>query len=511
MHTGETAAQELVGVVGAGAMGAGIAEVAVLAGHPVRLFDSQPKALDKAVAEIHRRLTRAAEKGRITHAHANACIDRMQAAAALEELAQAALVVEAIVEGLDAKRQLFSALAQIVRPNCILASNTSSLSITALAAGLPEPARVVGMHFFNPAQAMPLVEVVHGLATAEWVTQATARYAERWGKRPVHAQSTPGFIVNRVARPYYGEALRLVEEGAASPATLDAVMRDAGGFRLGPFELMDLIGLDVNLAVTQSVHTACHGDPRYAPSWLQRELVAAGRWGKKSGRGFYTYGAGAEVPEAATEAAVQAPSRVGLAGDLGVAAALAERLRTVGVDVVKLPAAEARLGRGYFIAGNVVIALTDGRSATRRAAEAEHPNFVLFDLAHDFGKATRLAVARADQCTNNAYQSAVGLLQVAGYAVSQLDDAPGLAVMRTVAMLANEAAELVQRGVASAADIDLSMQLGTSYPEGPLSWARRIGLAAVREVLAHLAAHYGEDRYRVSPFLVRKILGGTEF
>ena len=279
-----------VAVVGAGAMGAGIAQIAAQAGHRVQLFDKRMGAADQAKPRSAKRWRSSRRKASSTRADADAATARITPVHALGDLVSAKLVVEAIVEDLDAKRKLFRELEVVVAPEAVLASNTSSLSITSLAAGMKHPGRVVGMHFFNPA---PRVAAGRGRertrtqsATAAELVYETAK---AWGKIPVHATSTPGFIVNRCARPFYGEALRLLTECAADPATIDAVMREAGGFRMGPFELMDLIGHDVNLAVTRSVWDAYFHDPRFAPSVLQQELVAAGHLGRKSGRGFYVY------------------------------------------------------------------------------------------------------------------------------------------------------------------------------------------------------------------------------
>ena len=282
-----------IGVVGAGTMGAGIAEVAASAGHRVLLYDGMSGAVEAALERIGAALERAEAQGRITANQRASTFARITACHGFDALGAAGLVIEAIIEDLAAKQKLFETLEVFLEPDAILASNTSSLSITALAAKLQHPERVVGMHFFNPAPRMALVEVVRGLASAPRAVATALATAEAWGKTAVEVRSTPGFIVNRVARPFYGEALRALAEGAADVATIDAVMREAGGFRMGPFELMDLIGLDVNLAVSRQVHEAYHYDPRYTPSLLQRELVEAGRLGRKAGRGFYDHAPGA--------------------------------------------------------------------------------------------------------------------------------------------------------------------------------------------------------------------------
>lgn len=289
-----------IGVLGAGAMGAGIAHVAALAGHPTVVADSSGDALGKAERGIRRLLDREVEKGRRDREAADAVLSRLRfvltAEGDFDPLADANLVIEAVVEDLQVKRAVFDALERATT-DAVLATNTSSLSVTAIAAACRRQEQVLGVHFFNPATLMPLVELVPTEATAPLVLAAVRALVEGWGKQPVVAKDTPGFIVNRVARPFYGEALRLLEEGLADCATIDWAMRELGGFRMGPFELMDLIGNDVNYAVTCSVFEAFYYDPRYRPSLTQRRMVDAGRLGRKSGRGYYVYGDGAPAPE----------------------------------------------------------------------------------------------------------------------------------------------------------------------------------------------------------------------
>lgn len=497
--------QTVIAVVGTGAMGAGIAQVAAQAGHVVKLLDNRPGAAEKAIEGIRAQFNKLADKGKLTAEAALAAGARLVAAQQLADLADAGLVVEAIVESLEAKQTLYRDLESIVSPDCIFGTNTSSISVTAIGSALQRPERLAGLHFFNPAPLMALVEIVSGLATDCAVAETLFATAAAWGKTPVHAKSTPGFIVNRVARPYYAEALRLAQEGAADYATLDAVMREAGGFRMGPFELMDMIGHDVNFAVTNSVWRAFYNDQRFLPSLIQQELVDAGFYGKKTGRGFYDYREGALRPAPQTEAAQAPAGKITLFGESPAAEALAERLETCSLSFSRAPASED--GRIAEI-GRAVLAVTDGRSATQRAAESGVANLVLIDLALDYSKASRLAVAVAEQCDPAAAMAAIGLLQAAGFAVSRFLDVPGLAVMRTVAMLANEAADAVNQGVCSEAAADQAMRLGVNYPQGPLAWADQVGVATIRDVLANLGASYGEDRYRISPLIQRAVFAG---
>ncbi|MFC5022566.1 3-hydroxyacyl-CoA dehydrogenase NAD-binding domain-containing protein, partial [Streptomyces coeruleoprunus] len=299
-----------VAVVGTGTMGQGIAQIALVAGHPVRLYDAAPDRAAKAADAIFGRLDRLVEKGRMSADARDAAAARLHPAGSLDELADSVLVVEAVVERLAVKQELFAALEDIVGDDCLLATNTSSLSVTAIAGALRLPGRFVGLHFFNPAPLMPLVEVVSGYATD--IASATRAYetARAWGKTPVACADTPGFIVNRLARPFYAEAFAVYEEQAADPATIDAVLRECGGFRMGAFELTDLIGHDVNEAVTRSVWEAFFQDPRFRPSLAQRRLVEAGMLGRKAGRGWYAYEEGAHRPEPHTAEPAQPPAYV---------------------------------------------------------------------------------------------------------------------------------------------------------------------------------------------------------
>jgi len=486
-----------VAVIGAGAMGAGIAQVAAQAGHPVQLYDNRPGAAAQAVAGITQQLDRLVAKGKLEASQHQAIVARLQPADALAALADAQLVIEAIVENLALKRELFAQLEAVCSPDCILASNTSSLSITALAAGLVRPERVIGLHFFNPAPLMALVEVVSGLATPPALVETLLATARQWGKRPVRTRSTPGFIVNRVARPFYAESLRMLQEGAADCASLDAVLRDAGGFRMGAFELTDLIGHDVNYAVTCSVFEAYHGDPRFQPSLIQKELVDAGRLGRKSGRGFYDYAEGADRPTPVELTSASRCESVVVEGELGVAQALVPRLLAAGIPVT------ARAGSGLLRVGDAILALSDGRLASERARQTGLRNLVLFDLALDYGTATRLAISWAADTTPAALDQAIALLQSAGFQVTPIADLPGLPVLRTVVMLANEAADTVLHQVASAADVDLALCAGVNYPLGPLAWADAIGVGHVLATLENLQRSYGEERYRPSLLLRR--------
>lgn len=499
----------LVGVVGSGAMGTGIAQVAAVAGHTVMLFDAREGAAQAACDAIRKVLTTLVEKGRMTAEQASVAGNRLHAASSLTEFKPASLVIEAIVENLEAKQQLFALLETVVSSDCVLATNTSSISITSIGAKLLHPARLVGMHFFNPVPLMALVEVISGLATSSSVVDCIDATAKAWGKLPVRATSTPGFIVNRVARPFYAEALRLLLEQAADPASIDAVMRDAGGFRMGPFELMDLIGHDVNFAVTQSVFEAYYNDPRFMPSVIQKELLNAGFLGRKSGRGFYAYG-----PEVAAPVPQQYPGstysgKPSFNRHAPVAVAIANRLVAAGHEVDWHEAVGDN--SPLITLHGASLYLTDGRSATVRAAESGQADTVLVDLALDIDTCTRLAVTAADQCSSAAQSAIVGVLQAAGYRITMLRDVPGMVVMRTVVMLANEAADAVNQGVCSAADANLAMQKGVNYPLGPLAWAERIGLDFVKRVLHNLAAEYGEDRYRISPLIRRKVASGKPF
>lgn len=483
------ARESAVAVVGTGTMGQGIAQVALVAGHPVRLYDALPGRAGEAAAALLARLDRLVAKGRLTEDERDSAAERLRPAAVLEELADAALVVEAIVERLDVKQELFEALEKIVAEDCLLATNTSSLSVTAIAGALRLPGRFVGMHFFNPAPLLPLVEIVSGFATDE--TAATRAYdtAAAWGRTPVRCADTPGFIVNRVARPFYAEAFRVYEERGADPATIDAVLRECGGFKMGPFELTDLIGQDVNEAVTRSVWDSFFQDPKFTPSLAQRRLVESGRLGRKSGRGWFPYGEGAERPEPHTAAAAEPPRHVVVRGDLGPAEPLVELIEQAGIEVRR------RAGGGYLdLPSDGRLCLADGETSFEYADD----QIIYFDLALDYAAATRIALSTAEATDPEALSEAVGLFQALGKKVSVIGDVPGMIVARTVAMLADIAVDAVERGVATAEDVDTAMRLGVNYPVGPLAWGERVGYARVCALLEDLHKRYPTGRYAPS-------------
>jgi 3-hydroxybutyryl-CoA dehydrogenase len=491
--------KQVVAVIGAGTMGAGIAQIAAVAGHQVLLFDAQPGAADRAVISVTERVEGLIAKGRITLE--SGALD-LKAAGSIEDLADASVIAEAIIEDLAIKQGLFTQLEAVIATDALIASNTSSLSITALGAKLQHPERVVGLHFFNPVPLMRLVEVVPGLATSPSAVTTVTELAKSWGKTVVLAQSTPGFIVNRVARPFYAESWRLYEEQAADAATLDAIMTTAGGFRMGPFALMDLIGHDTNEAVTRSVWAALGYDPRFAPALAQRALVEAGWYGRKTGRGMYDHKAEAIAQATPLTASPSGPNEViehGAAGfgDLLGRAGVAVTAGADGTDLLELPS-------------GALLVRCLGTSATELAARHGAP-VIVADRTFDDLTATGIAIAASDGCPQNAVNEAVGLLQGAGLAVYQIDDAPGLVVSRTVAMLVNVAVDAIHQGVATGADIDTAMKLGVNYPVGPLEWSQRWGVTTVLAILDALASYYQDNHYRASTLLRRAAVSGRSF
>ena len=507
-NTVGTASFNTVGVVGAGTMGAGIAQVAAQAGCRVILYDAREGAAQAALMRTSDMLAKLAEKGKLSADDAKSTSARMTRATDLADFHDCDLVIEAIIEDLHAKQALFKSLEVICASTVVLATNTSSISITAIANGLVRPENVVGMHFFNPAPVMQLVEVVGGQLTSLAIVERMEACAREWKKTPVRCKSSPGFIVNRVARPYYGEAFRVLECGGAEVPTIDLVLREAGGFKLGTFELLDLIGLDVNLMVTKSVWNAYYQDSRYRPSLTQEEMVAGGLLGRKSGRGFYVYPSEPSAPLASMLGPV--PTMVQYLLESDALDPLVERIKAAGIKV-QARKEDDPLGAGMFRVGNATVCLTDGRSATQLAYEEELSNVVTLDLARDFATTKRVALARGEETTTAALADAVGLFRALGMEVSVINDAPGMIVARTLAMLANEAADAVLQGVADATGVDTAMKLGVGHPEGPLATADRIGLTLINAILVNMHGHTGDDRYRQSLLLQRKVWSDGSF
>lgn len=492
----QSSKREDVLVIGAGVMGVGIAQVAAQAGHRVYLYDQREGAAVRARGQVGEVLAKLVDKGKLAQAQADATLDRLQPLDTLQAARGAALAIEAIVEKLDAKRALFAQLEGLLADDAILATNTSSISVTAIAAGLKHPGRLVGMHFFNPVPLMALVEVVSGLQTDPQVAARIEQLSRDWGKVPVHARSTPGFIVNRIARPYYAEALMLLQEQAVAPEVLDALLRGAG-FRMGPCELMDLIGHDTNFAVTQSVFEANFFDRRFSPSLVQRELVEGGLFGRKSGRGFYVYPQGAPALSSGHATPLAPGTSMVVHGTGPVAEAL-----SAAVSAFQDGHPSSRVSANDWVGvqiGSCQLRLTDGRPAWQIARDTSCAEVAVFDELPVAGHALAYAVAGSVEWK----QQATSALRALGYDPILVADTPGLVVARTLAMLVNEASDAVLHGVCTPAGADAAMKLGVNYPAGPFEWLARLGRARVIALIEALDRCYRGERYRVSPRLQR--------
>lgn len=506
-------APRVIGVVGAGTMGAGIAQVAAqVAGADTLLHDPVEGATEAALGRISDALERGVGRGRWSADDAGAARGRLRAAPSLEDLAACDLVIEAAPERLEVKHDLMRRLAAITP--AVLASNTSSIPITTIAAGCPAPERVVGMHFFNPAPAMRLVEVIGGLRTSPGALALARAAGEAMGKRVIDATDTPGFVVNRCNRPFGGEALRIATERLAEPELVDRICRLGGGFRMGPFELMDLVGIDVNLAVSESFATLSYGEPRWRPSPLAARMVAAGLLGRKTGEGWYRYDGGPphphrpEDPPAPTVRAERGFGVVQVAGDTMLAAELRGLAAAAGWDVVspadgasEAPALAIDAGTGPDEApiqgGHRVLLCAEGPLHALDPAGGA----VGFHALPPLGAGGLVELTRSATSSGHTAAAAEGFFSSLGLHTAWVGDAPGLVLGRIVCQLVNEAAFALGEGVGSTADVDDGMVLGLNHPRGPLAWADLIGLDHVLLVLDGLHDHFREDRYRAAPLL----------
>lgn len=487
-----------IGLVGTGAMGRGIAQIAAQAGSTVRLFDTQPEAVARAQAALGEQWDKLVAKGRITAEAAAAHKRRLQPAAQLADLADCALVVEAIVERLDVKQRLFAELEGLVAPDAVLATNTSSLSVTAIAAGLARPQRLAGYHFFNPVPLMKVVEVIAGLKTDPAVCDALADYARQMGHTPVRAGDTPGFIVNHAGRGYGTEALRIVSEGVADFATIDRILKDQVGFKLGPFELFDLTALDVSHPVMESIYRQYYDEPRYRPSVITAQRLAGGVVGRKAGAGFYTYADGkADVaPEPPAPQVAELPP-VWVSTRAARRAELLQLLKDLGARI--------ETGASPSPQALTLVAPLGFDVTTVAVVERLDPARTLgIDLLVE-DAATRRRVLATNPATRADMRAAAhALFARDGKPVSVIRDSGGFVTQRVVATIVNIAADICQQRVCTPADLETAVTLGLGYPLGPLAMGDKLGPANVLEVLFNLQTVYGDPRYRPSPWLRRR-------
>jgi 3-hydroxybutyryl-CoA dehydrogenase len=477
-------------------MGRGIAQVAAVAGLRVRLFDSSAQATADAIAFISGMLTRAVEKGRLSESEAEKAAANIASVARLEDLSECQVVVEAIVEKLEAKQQLFVALEQIVGETCILATNTSSLSVTAIAAKCRLPARVAGFHFFNPVPLMKVVEVISGIRTEPEVCTALAALASRMGHDPVRAKDSPGFLINHAGRGYGTEALRILSEGVATVTDIDRVMREAAHFPLGPFELLDLTGLDVSDPVMRSIYHQFYEEPRFRPSPETARRVSAELLGRKSGEGFYRYESGRPVlPDDPLEDGT-APARVWISSkDAEACARLAALLEPSGVPIETsgTPSADA-----------LCLVTPFGEDCTAAALDRNLDPRRTLAVDMLLPESPRITVM-ANPATAGAWRDAAkALLRVAGRKATLIADSPGFIAQRILASIVNVACEIAQQRIATPEDIDVAVRLGLGYPEGPLAWGDRLGSARILRILEGLHDTTGDPRYRPSLWLRRR-------
>ena len=489
---------ERVAIIGAGAMGRGIAQIAAQSGSQVWLYDTQAEAVHKARNSVFEQWDKMQEKGRLSAEAVNGHKSRLLAANRVQDLAACDLVIEAIVERLDVKQKLFAELEDVVSPSCVLVTNTSSLSVTAIAAALKRPAQFAGYHFFNPVPLMKVVEVIAGLKTNPAICLQLTAYAKSMGHTPVQAQDTPGFIVNHAGRGYGTEALRIVNEGVADFATIDRILRDQVGFKLGPFELFDLTALDVSHPVMESIYNQYYQEPRYRPSVITAQRMAGGVVGKKVGEGFYPYVDGkAQVPpEPPVPQVTEMPP---------VWVSPRARRRMELLQLLKDLGAQIETGASPSPTALTLVAPLGFDVTTVAVVERLDPaRTVGIDMLFDDVATKRRVLATNPATRSDMRDAAHALFARDGKAVSVIRDSGGFVTQRVVGNIVNIASDMCQQGVCSPQDLETAVTLGLGYPAGPLAMGNQLGPTNVLEVLFNMQTVYGDTRYRPSPWLRRR-------
>ena len=492
------AADVTIAVVGTGTMGRGIVQVSAQGAMRVIAFDEKPGAAEAAKDTIAKTLDGLVQKGRLPEGEAKAAIERIVVAKELGEVGKANVVIEAILEQLEAKQALFARIEEFVGPDAILASNTSSIPITAIAARCKRPERVGGMHFFNPVPLMRLVEVIPGLKTAPWVTDAMMALGRRMTREPVLCTDSPAFLVNHVGRGYVPESQRILTESIASAAEIDRILTGAPGFKMGPFALADMVGIDVQHSVMESIFAQFYGEPAFAPMNLSALRVAGGLYGRKTGAGWFAYHNGQAVMPALPAAPTTRPKSVWVRPSEHhpeLQAPLIDLFKQAGVtlETTAKPSADALIVLTP-IGCDLTTACTDLELDPQRCVAVD----VLFGMK---GPRTLMVTPATGPVTRDA---AHGLLAADGQPVIVINDSPGFVAQRVVAMIVNIGCGVAQRGIATPADIDKGTKLGLGYPFGPIEWGDRIGAKRVLFILERLFAFYGEPRYRPNPWLKRR-------
>ena len=486
-----------VGVIGTGAMGRGIAQVAAAGGMRVLMADSRPGAAGEARDFIDKMLARAAEKGSLTKDEAVGAVNRIAIVGGPSDMKPCQVVIEAIVENLEAKQKLFAELESAVAPDCILATNTSSLSVTTIASKLKTPQRFAGFHFFNPVPLMKLVEVIDGLQTENWVGEALMAVGRRMTREPVRLKDAPGFLVNQVGRGFTLEAAHLAYEGIAGFADVDRVMRDVGGFRMGPFELMELTGLDVTHPASELIYRQFFEEPRYRPNLIMRSRYEAGVLGRKTKRGFYDYDA-----EMKPIVAPEPPAPAARPASVWVSPVDAQGHAATGELLGKLGARRETAAKPS--PGALILVTPIGEDATTCAVEQrlDPKRTVAVDTL--FPMVKRRTIMGTPVTDPAVIEAAHGLLAADGVPVTVCRDSPGFIAQRIVAMIVNIGCSIAQSRTAQPADIDKAVMLGLNYPNGPFKFGDALGPGRVWQVLSSMYRIYGDPRYRPNIWLSRR-------